>query len=63
MRKENDGEKKRKRKKRERKKRMPFLVATKVGASWPPERRLTGMPHARANIEFWAANQEICPKS
>ena len=28
---------------------MPFLVATNVVASRPPERRPTGTPHARAN--------------
>ena len=30
------------------KKRMLFLVATNVVASWPPERRPTGTPHAHA---------------
>ena len=29
---------------------MLFLAATNVVASWPPERRLTGTPHARAKI-------------
>ena len=28
---------------------MSFLVATNIVASWPPERRPTGTPHARAN--------------
>ena len=30
---------------------MSFIVATNVVASWPPERRLTGTPHTRANID------------
>ena len=29
---------------------MTFIVATNVVVSRPPERRTTGMPHARANI-------------
>ena len=28
---------------------MMFIVATNVVASWPPENRPTGTPHARAN--------------
>ena len=28
---------------------MTFIVATNIVASQPPERRPTGMPHARAN--------------
>ena len=31
---------------------MTFIVATNVVASGPPERRPTGMPHARANLMF-----------
>ena len=31
---------------------MLFLVATNVVASWPPERRPTGTPHARAKTPF-----------
>ena len=31
---------------------MSFIVATNVVASWPPERRLTGTPHARANFSY-----------
>ena len=30
-----------------------FLVATNVVASWLPERRTTGTPHARANVHFY----------
>ena len=30
---------------------MTFIVATNVIASRPPERRLTGTPHARANCQ------------
>ena len=30
---------------------MTFIVATNVVASRPPERRPTGMPHARAKID------------
>ena len=50
MRKVDDGEeKKEKNKKKKRKKKiMRFIVATNVIASGPPERRLTGTPHARA---------------
>ena len=33
------------------KKIMPFIVATNVVASRPPERRPTGTPHARANLK------------
>ena len=46
MRKVDDGEK---RIRKEKEKIMSFLVATNVIASRPPGRRLTGMPHARAN--------------
>ena len=35
-------------KKKEEKKRMSFFVGTNVVASWPPESRPTGTPHARA---------------
>ena len=31
---------------------MTFIVATKVVASQPPERRPTGTPHARANWRY-----------
>ena len=31
---------------------MTFIVATYVIASQPPERRPTGTPHARANIQI-----------
>ena len=31
---------------------MPFIVATYVIASQPPERRPTGTPHARANSAY-----------
>ena len=30
---------------------MTFIVATNVVASWPPERRPSGTPHARAKID------------
>ena len=29
-----------------------FIVATNVIASWPPERRPTGTPHTRANLDI-----------
>ena len=45
MRKVDDGEKKKRKKE---KKIMSFLVANNVIASRPPERRLTGTPHAHA---------------
>ena len=45
MRKVDNGEEKKKEKKI-----MTFIVATKVIASRPPERRPTGTPHARANL-------------
>ena len=51
MRKVDDGEKK-KEKKEKKKKIMTFIVATSVVASRPPDRRLTGTPHARANDWF-----------
>ena len=44
MRKVDDGEEKKKEKKI-----MTSIVATNVIASRPPERCLTGTPHARAN--------------
>ena len=47
MRKVDNGEKIKKREKKI--KIMSFLVATDIIASWPPERRKTGTPHARAN--------------
>ena len=52
IRKVDDGEKKRKKKKKKKKKEkiVTFIVATNVVASQPPERRPTGMPHARANF-------------
>ena len=37
-------------KEKEKDKIMSFLVATNVVASWPPKRRPTGKPHARAKI-------------
>ena len=43
MRKVDDREKK------EKEKRMSFIVATNIVASWPPELRLTGTPVARTN--------------
>ena len=33
---------------------MTFIVATNVVASWPPERRPTGTPHARAKMKVKA---------
>ena len=47
MRKVDGGKRK---KEKEKEKIMLFLVATNFVASWPPERRLTGTPHARANL-------------
>ena len=52
MRNVDDGGKKKK------EKRMTFLVATNVIASRLPERRLTGTPHARANLRFTILNVE-----
>ena len=48
MRKVDDGKKEKEKEKR--KKRMLFLEATNVVASWPPERRPTETPHTRANF-------------
>ena len=51
MRKVDDGEKRRKkRKKKKKEKIMLFLVAPNIVAIRPPERRLTGTPHARAKM-------------
>ena len=52
MRKVDDGEKENKENKKL-KKIMTFIVATNVIASRPPNRRPTGMPHARANIKYF----------
>ena len=44
------------------KKIMPFLVATNVIASLPPERRMTGTPHARANIACNIGSKMFWPR-
>ena len=53
-------ENKRKKKRKEKKEKiMTFIVATNVIASRPPERRLTGTPHARANSACIAVGVEV----
>ena len=37
---------------------MSFLEATNVVASWPPERRPTGTPHARAKMWAWGVGED-----
>ena len=53
MRKVDDGEKK------EKEKIMTFIVATKVVASRPPERRPTGTPTARAKSKYFDSNMSL----
>ena len=55
MKKVHDGEKK-----EEKKIIMTFIVATNVVASRPPERRLTGTTHARANSKLRGMRLLIC---
>ena len=37
-----------------------FIVATNVIASWPPERRPTGTPHARAKNKKPIVLSDLC---
>ena len=61
MRKGDDGEKNGKKngKKKKKKKIKTFLVATKVVASRPPERRPTGTPTAHANIGRYVVKPKL----
>ena len=60
MRKVDDGEEKRKKRKEKKKEKiMTFIVATNVVASWPPERRPTGTPHARAKSNELPTNSNV----